>query len=595
MKKTEPGIKIKSTWDFSSIYSGYLDKKILADVKQIESAYISFAKKYSSEKATQGFMTSAAKLKTALDDWNTLMGDTGTWKPIWYLHLLLEVDTQNNKVKAIFTKLIDQLTKASNQILFFNLKLGKISKENQVKFLKDPKLATYKTFLASIFEIAKYNLSEAEEKILSLKYTPAHEMWVSAQKKLLTSQMVKHKGKLIPITEAQVIKADLPIKERRALHENIIAKYKEVSFLAEAELNAIITNKRVTDELRGLTKPYEATVLGYQNSVKSVEALVEAVSKYFPDVHKLMKIRAKALGLPRLKTADIRAKISKSKKKYTIEEGISYVNDAFRKIKPEFADLFMKFVREGRLDIYPRSGKRNGAFCSGGVGVPTHILLNHTSDINSMFTIAHEMGHAIHFEASKKQIPIYEDFTISIAEVASTFFENVFFDYVYEKMPDSEKKYMLMEKLEDASNSIYAQISFFKFELDLHNGIKEKGTMSAAEIANLSLKHRKELYGNAVEFLPDDGYFFVMVPHFRSFFYVYAYAYGQLIANALYAEYKKNPAFLEKIEYFLSAGGSKKPDDIFKDIGIDVTKPDFFEKGLKEMSEQIKEVQKLFK
>lgn len=592
-KTTKTSVHIKTEWDFSKIYKGITDPQLEKDVVLIDKTYTEFAKKYSG--AAKKYTTEVKALKTALDDWSLLIEKTGVFKPLWYLHLLQDIDTENNKIKALFNTYHERLVKSSNQVMFFNLELAKITPDNQKKFLKDASLAQYYTFLKEIFENAKYNLSEAEEKLLSIKHAPSHSMWVDAQKKLLTSQMVKHKGKLIPITEASAIKGDLPIKERRALHAEISKKYREISFLAEAELNAVITNKRTTDELRGFTKPYEATVLSYQNSIASVESLVEAVTKRFPDSQRFFKLKAKVLGLPKLTLAEIGTSMAKSAKKYTLDEGVQIIYDAFSKIKPEFAEMFMNFLKEGRFDIYPKKGKRNGAYCSSGTGVPTYILLNHVDDGNSVSTMAHEMGHAIHFELSKSQPALYSDFSISIAEVASTFFENVLFDYQYNRAESKKEKLnMLLERIQDDVFTTHAQISFFKFEIDLHTKIKEKGMLSSDEIAETLVKNRKAFLGPAFEFSPDDGYAYVSVPHFRYFFYVYAYAYGQLIANSLYAEYKRNPAFLEKIEYFLSAGSSKRPDDVFKDIGIDVTKPEFFEKGLDEIAAKIKMAEKLF-
>lgn len=223
--------------------------------------------------------------------------------------------------------------------------------------MKDPILAEYHTHLTSIFEVAKYNLSEAEEKIINLKNGPSYEMWVAAQKKLLTSQTVLYKGKHIPITEAQAIKADLPIKERRALHIEIINTYKKISFFAEAELNAVITNKRISDDLRGMKSPYESTVIGYQNSLKSVEALVKAVSSRFDDSARFFRLKAKVLGLKKLTLAEIGTKMSKSKKKYSLEEGIDLVYNAFNAVKPYFGELFKSFVEKGQMDFLPKEGK----------------------------------------------------------------------------------------------------------------------------------------------------------------------------------------------------------------------------------------------
>lgn len=584
--------KIKERWDFSGLYSGINDPKIEKDIAANEAAYASFAKKY---KDKNDYLSDASKLSAALEDWKKLMAQTGICKPLWYLYLMSDIDTQNAKIRAKFDAYNGRITKAANQIVFFNLQLAKIKPEDQAKFLSNADLAEYKTYLSSIFEVAKYNLSENEEKILNLKHAPAHQMWVSAQDKLQTNQLVKHGSKMIPINQAIAIKADLPIKPRRALHKAIFAKFKEISFFAEAELNAVITNKRIGDELRGFTKPYEATVLGYQNSVKSVEALVDAVTKRFKDSNRFYKLKAKVLGLPRLTLAEAGVKMGKIKKKYTVEQAIATVSDSLNSIKPEFAALFQRFFAEGRFDVHPRQGKTGGAYCSGGIGVPTHILLNFSGNLDSVSTMAHEMGHAIHTELSKKQNALYEDYTISIAEVASTFFENVLFDHLLEQVSESERRVMLLEKIQDEINTVYSQIAYFNFEKQLHAAIKEKGSLSAAEMAEMFLKCRKSYFGPVFDYAEEDGYAFVYISHFRSFFYVYAYVYGQLIANALYSEYKKNPAFLEKIEYFLSAGSSKKPDDIFKDIGIDVTKPEFFERGLEEILNKIKTAERLCK
>lgn len=589
-KMKEKKILVKEKWDFSNLYSSITDPKIETDLKKIEQTYASFAKKYSATPFTKNSKT----LKTALDDWSKLLTITATAKPVWYLHLLAEVDGENEKIGPLFTTANQRVINASNKILFFNLELGKIAPTQQKKYLAEKVLLPYKAYLVSIFETARFNLSEKEEKILSIKSTPSYTMWVQAQKKHMTSQMVKHNGKMIPLTEAQAIKSNLPVKERHALHKEISKKWKEISFFAEAELNAVISNKQSTDDLRGLKKSYEATVLGYQNSIASVENLVSVVTKRFDDPKRFYKIKAKALGLKKLTLADVYAPIGKSSKKYTLEEGVQIVREAFGAVKPEFADMFVQFMLDGRFDIYPRKGKRNGAFCSGGPGVPTYVMLNHTDDAGSISTMAHEMGHAIHTELSKNQPVLYEDYTISVAEVASTFFENVLFDYMYNLANEKERKILLLEKIQDDVSTIYAQISFFNYEVDLHKGIREKGMMSGEEMASLMIDHRKRFMGDSFEYTEEDGYFFTIFSHLRYFFYVYAYAYGQLIANSLYAEYKKDPAFLDKIIYFLSAGSSKKPDDIFKDIGIDVTKPDFFEKGLIQISENIQKAEEMW-
>jgi oligoendopeptidase F len=587
--------KIKDTWSFHGVYKGIKDPQIEADICRAEQAYIDFARTYGTPEAIHAIQTDATALRASLDAWSALYEITNVIKPLWYFQLLLDIDSENTKAQALNAKYTERIHTSANQIVFYHLALGKIEPAMQQKFLAHPELSLYVTYLTSVFDVARYNLSEKEERLLNLSSGPAHSMWVSAQKKYLTKQFVTHKKKLIPITEASSIKADLPLKERRALHTEIVTTYKKISFFAEAELNAIITHKQRVDELRGFKKPYEPTVIEYQNSIESVESLVSAVESHYKVAHEFFKLKAQALGLTHLTLADLGTKISKNKQTFPIGEGVGLVYEALKEVDPYFSDLLARFAEQGQIDFLPRAGKRNGGYCSSGIGVPTHIFLNYTSNFDSISTLAHEMGHAIHSELSKSQPVVYQEYTISVAEVASTFFENILFDYMYARSNEAEKQVMLLEHIQSNIFTIHSQIAYFNFEKALHAGIAEKGNLTAEEIAELFLGARKKVCGPAFRYSPDDGYSFVAVPHFRYFFYVYSYAYGQLIANALYAEYKRNPEFLSQIIQFLSSGGSKRPDDIFKMIGIDVTSPDFFKKGLQHISDHVAEAKKMMK
>ncbi len=243
--------------------------------------------------------------------------------------------------------------------------------------------------------------------------------------------------------------------------------------------------------------------------------------------------------------------------------------------------------------MYPSVGKRGGAYCWGAYGLPTVVLLNHTNNFNSVMTLAHEMGHAFHTEMSHTQSPIYADYTTSVAETASTLFENFVFDEVFETLSKKEKIIALHDKINGSVSTIFRQIACFNFEKELHEKIRREGYLSKENIASLMNKHMKSYLGPVFEMREDDGYFFVNWSHIRRYFYVYSYAYGALISDALYLEYKKDNNFKEKIEEFLKAGGSKSPEDIFCDIGINIRDPKFFENGLKVIEEDIKRLEKL--
>lgn len=588
---------IKTEWDFSKIYKNIHDPKIEKDVDAICRHLTTFAKKYKDLK----FLRSSKGMLEALKDYETLTSKTSSI-PLWYLGLQQSLNTSNDKIQAEMNRLSDKYLKASKETIFFGLAICTLDKKLQEKYLKDKTLAKYKYLLESSFLHGKFMLSEKEEKILTDKGQVAHDAWEDMGSKNRNSQTVLWKGKQISLSEAMGIKSDLPKKDRRALHKLVMEKYKEISFVAEAELNAVIRNKRIDDEIRGHKTPYEATILGYHNDVSSIENLVNVVTKHNYIAHRFFKLKAKILNNveksddKKITMAELATGIStaKTKKKISFDQGCELVTNAFAKVDTEFSDIFASYLKNGQIDAFPRLGKRSGAFCSSIVNAPTYVLLNYVDKLNDVSTLAHEMGHAIHSDLSRKQDAIYQDYPISIAEVASTFFENVLFDNLLEVASPEEKKDLLVGKVQDDVFTIFAQIAYFQYEKNIHKAVKEKGFVSKEEFATMFADCRRSYVGDSVEVTETDGYGYVYINHFRYFFYVYSYAYGQLIANALYEEYKKDKSFGVKIKKFLSAGGSMSPEDIFKSIGIDTSKPDFFLKGLKKIEKDLKEVEGMF-
>jgi oligoendopeptidase F len=205
------------------------------------------------------------------------------------------------------------------------------------------------------------------------------------------------------------------------------------------------------------------------------------------------------------------------------------------------------------------------------------------------------MGHAFHSELSESQGPIYSVLSMSLAETASTLFEQIAFEAIFEKLSDKEKIVALEQKLNSDIATIFRQIACFNFEKDMHEGIRTKGFLTKEELAGLHNKNMQSYLGSVFEIEDDSGYAFVSWPHLRFFFYVYSYAYGMLVSKALLRRYKKDKSFWTKIEQFLSAGGKDSPENILKEIGIDVSKPSFWKEGLKEIEDDIEKLEKLTK
>lgn len=584
---------MKTTWNLKLLYASLSDPAIERDARAIERVFERFEKKYRHDTA---YLKKPAALASALGDYETVLRTAMHGKPLVYAWMMKELDSSNNKAEALIRKLEARFTKATNRIQFFYLQIGKIPAPQQKRFLENPILQKYRYDLERTFETAQYNLSESEEKILSLKSTPARSMWVSGVESLVNKQEVRYGNKKISLSEAMGIVLSIPdVKRRRELSSAIMAALRSVSDFSESEMNAVFTDKKINDELRGFSEPYDATILGYENEAKSVLALVETVTKHFSVSKRFFEIKRSLLGLKHLTYADRAAPIGKSARSYPFSDSVDIVRDAFTAVDGRYARILDEFLRNGQIDVLPKRGKTSGAFCASwsGNAIPTFVLLNHTADLRSLSTLAHEMGHAIHSERSKQQPIFYQGYSTAVAETASTFFEGVAFEHAVRDLPESEKIIALHDRLQEDIATIFRQVAFFNFELELHRAVRERGWVPKENIAAMLNRHMASYMGKSVKLEEDDGYLFTSVSHFRRPFYVYSYAYGQLISKALHARYKEDPGYSKEIDRFLSAGCSKSPEDIFADIGIDVRNPAFFEEGIQSIARDVKELAKL--
>jgi oligoendopeptidase F len=572
------------------LYKSPADPQIEKDVKRFEDMHASFAKKY--DTAGKEYLSDPAVLASAIKDLEAIeaFGD----RPSMYFYFLRDIEAENKAAISNLALLDIRLTKAVNKTRFFSVLLGKVSPEKQREFLSDERLAPFKVFLQRIFDDAKYRLSIDEEKIISLKSLPAYEMWVAGNEKILNMQTVPWKGKQLPIAQAiKSIQGLRSAKDRAKLSSNLSAVLKQVASFSEAEINAVITNKKINDELRGYKTPYENTVLGYRNDPEVVENLIKAVTSQFRIAHRFHKIKARILGLKSMSYADRIAPIGEVSAEFSFKKSVDTLKKTFAELDPKYADILDGYIRNGQIDVPPRIGKKGGAYCWGSQNSPTFVLLNHVDDLNSFTTLAHELGHAFHTEASKSQRPLYSDYSTSLAETASTLFEAIALNAVYDSLSDKEKLIVLHDKIGDFVSTVFRQIACFNYENDLHATIRAKGFMSKEEIADSHNRNMQAYLGPSFKLTRDDGYYFVHWSHIRRFFYVYSYAYGLLVSSALLRRYRQDKSFWKKIEQYLSSGGKDSPENILREIGLDVSSPGFWMEGLKAVEEDLDKLERL--
>ncbi len=582
-------IKTKDQWNFGLLYKGDNDPQIEKDLQNIEKTFSAFGKKYQGK----NFTASVTKLKKALEDYTNLEKVSNGHKPYTYFKYRKDTDSQNKAVEAKVNQCYARLMNSLNSVSFFSLEVGKIDKKLQSKFVNDPALRGYRYYLQNTFLRAKYDLTDKEEQLANLLSLPGKKMWTDGQAKLLNQQTVKFKNKNIPLSQAASMLADLPKEERRKLYNSINEVSESISSFAESEINALFTFKKVMDELRGFDKPYSPTVLLNENDEKTIEGLVELVSKNFHISKRFYKLHAKLLGEKKITAADRNVKIGKVKKKLDWQTCTQIIEKSFAKVDPKYAEIFKNYIANGQFDVYPRVGKRDGAYCSSGGNNPVFVLLNHVDNIRSYETIAHEMGHAFHAEFCMQQPYHYREVSIATAEVASTFFEQVALAELENILDKKDYAVLLHNKILNDLSTIVWQVAIFNCELEIHERVRKEGFVSKEEMAKTMARHMRSYLGEAVEVNDRDGYFFVRLPHLRYFFYVYTYSYGQLISKAMFERWKEDPSYIKKVEEFLGAGSSKSPKNIFKSIGIDTTDPKFFEAGLRSIERDIEKLEKL--
>lgn len=579
---------VKTAWDLSLLYSSAQDPRIEKDIAAAEAAIDAFAKKYGKDPK----LTTPARLKGAFKDYEKLIEDARGDRGIMYFAFRRELNARDEEAEKRLNQISERLTKAGNKLLFFGLRIGALKGKDRTRLLEDKDLLKYRYYLEGIFRESDHLLTEPEERIMNLKGTPASELWIAGTEKIMNKRTVRFKGKNMPLQEAINKVVRMGRKDRHALWKEITDECHLLAEIAENELNAVVINKKINDELRNYEKPYSATVLGYENTEKSIEALVDAVSKYgFKISHDFYKLKSKITG-EKLSYVD-RMIGSGGETKIPFKEGVETLREVFYGLKSEYGEILDRMLANGQVDVFPKAGKTGGAFCASGVSQPTMVLLNQVDDLRSLTTFAHEMGHAIHAERSKLQPAIYQGHTISVAETASTLFENLVFKALLPKLSPKAQVSALHNKLDEDVASIMRQIAFFNFEKDLHMTIRKEGSMTREEMARMLQKHLKAQLGPAVEVTEADGYSFVYVSHFRRFFYVYSYAYGNLISNVLAKKWSEDPRYIDKIDQFLTAGCSQSPEAIFKSIGVDTANPEFWNRGLARMEEDVKTLARL--
>jgi oligoendopeptidase F len=515
-----------------------------------------------------------------------LVGRAGT-----YAGLRFSVDTSDPANGALLQEVQERGTEIQTTLLFFELEWAALDGERVAELLADERLSFCAHHLDSVRRYREHLLSEPEEKILAQKGVTGASAWSRLFEELTSAIEVElPDGKAaLDVALSQLVSPDR--ERRRTIAETVTAALEPGLRTRAFLFNTLLADKATDDRLRRYPNWLAARNLANEASDESVAALVEAVRARYELPQRWYRLKARLLGIERLADYDRMAAVTEDEVTFKFAQAREIVLDCYSSFSPELGAVAKRFFDERWIDAPVRPAKRGGAFCASAVpSVHPYVLLNYTSRRRDVLTLAHELGHGVHFALAAKQGIFHQGTPLTLAETASVFGETVVFGRLLEQDSSPRSRLALLaEHIEGQIATVFRQIAMNRFEELVHTARREQGELSVQRFGELWAQSQIEMLGDSVQVT--DGYrsWWSYIPHFiNTPGYVYAYAYGQLLALSVYERYERLgeeivPRYLE----LLSAGGSRSPEELGKIVGVDLADPGFWDSGLALVERQL--------
>ncbi len=510
-----------------------------------------------------------------LADIHELAGRAGT-----YAHLRFSTNTADPARGALIQRVQELGTAIETKLLFFELEWAALDDAVADELLGADGLDFARHYLRMARRYRPHLLSEPEEKILAEKAVSGRSAWSRLFSEHVSA--IEVEGEPLDVALSKLQSADRGVRKAAA---GAVTEALQPGLRTRAYIfNTLLADKATDDRLRNFPSWITSRNLSNEVSDESVEALVEAVRARYELPQRWYRLKAQILGLDRLADFDRSAAVTEADEHYGWEEARDLVLDSFGSFSGDIEALTRRFFDERWIDAPVRPGKRGGAFCASAVpSVHPYVMLNFTFKRRDVLTLAHELGHGLHFALAAKQGILQQGTPLTVAETASVFGETIVFGRLLERAQTPESRLSLLaEAIEGAIATVFRQTAMNRFENAVHTTRRAEGELSVARFAELWTETQGEFFGDAVELT--DGYraWWSYIPHFIGTpGYVYAYAYGQLLALAVYARYlEEGEAFVPRYIEMLGAGGSMLPEDLGRIVGVDLTDPGFWAAGL---------------
>jgi oligoendopeptidase F len=585
----------ETAWDLEPLVDGEGEAGVESRLKDALTRSQAFAERYAGklgELDSAGLGEAMAELAVIYE----LIGRAGS-----YAVLRFSTDTAAPANGALLQKVQERETQIGTTLLFFELEWAALSDERAEELLKGEGLDFCRHHLRNARRYREHLLSEPEEKILAEKALTGAGAWSRLFEELTSAIEVTLPGTgelgeekmALDVALSRLALADREVRRETA---EAVSAALEPGLRTRAFLfNTLLADKATDDRLRHYPSWLAARNLANEASDESVAALIEAVRGRYEIARRWYRLKARLLGVEKLADYDRMAAVTEDEVTFSFAQGREIVLDCYSSFSGELGALAKRFFDERWIDAPVRPAKRGGAFCASAVpSVHPYVLLNYTARRRDVLTLAHELGHGVHFALAARQGVFHQGTPLTLAETASVFAETVVFGRLLgEDSSPASRLALLAENLEDTIATVFRQVAMNRFEDLVHTARRKQGELSVQRFGELWAESQAELLGDSVEIT--DGYrsWWSYVPHFiGSPGYVYAYAYGQLLALSVYQRYEQQgaelvPRYLE----MLAAGGSRSPEELGEIVGVNLADPGFWDAGLDLVERQLQEAE----
>ena len=583
---------LETTWDLDPLVDGEQDTGVQGQLEEANQRAAAFASAHAGKLAE----LDAAGLAAAMKDLaaiNELVG-----KAAAYASLRFATDTADAQRGAQLQLVQERATEVETQLLFFELEWAALPDERAEALLADDALEFCAHYLRSARRYRPHLLSEPEEKILAEKEITSQSAW----SRLFSEQVAALRVRVqdddelaldVALSRLQSADRDLRRSTAEAVSSSLAPGLRTRAFL----YNTLLHDKAVDDRLRSFPHWLASRNLANEASDESVMALIEAVRGRFDIPQRWYSLKARLLGLDRLSDYDRAAPVLPEEITFSFGQARELVLDTYESFDPEAGRITRRFFDERWIDAPVRPHKRGGAFCAYTVpSVHPYVMLNFTARRRDVLTMAHELGHGLHAAMAQPQGVFQQSTPLTLAETASVFGEALVFGRLLDAAPDDDARLSLLaERVDGAVATVFRQMAMNRFEHLVHTRRREEGELSVDRFNESWVEAQSELFGDSVHITGGYHTWWSYIPHFISTpGYVYAYAYGQLLALSIYGRYlEQGEAFAPRYLELLAAGGSRSPSELGAMVGIDLGDPGFWDAGLNLVEAQLSAAEEL--